>query len=497
MMPPSGCICWKALVPMCQPKPGPRCSNHGRSSLDTAHTMVERAEADLARIHAQLRHHPVGSPERTAHIETIQTAQATVATAQAAFAEASLAYDSTPAGMLHLRAQIAEATDEGRDATANRLQSRLEVGAATRKRQVADLAAVQRYKFHITTPNPAERAALDQVQARVREAEEDCRTAYTAQDLQSAAMRDATTRVRAAQVAQDEAHRAIAAAVTTAQNAREQVVAEATRLYVEAGVSPRFAGFYAADMAEAASRRPGRGSQGPDGREDLGPMRAAVVKVKASGPDRDKTLAAAQAAETDEAFQFANTTMVDAVAAVSEAQSRHRDAAAAADTAYEHRQATARSNAQCRYAVEDTTNHLSKVRDRQDDALARIGSGIGLAPTTILNMDQAGDEIVRNPDGSINAYVYQPPSDHFVHGRYVRAVGLTTADRGGSANALVLENGDTAYLARHYARTSRGAREQVDGFTQVVLTPPADGATPLRHEGMAGVGFSTFVDSTD
>lgn len=481
---------------MCQPKPGPRCSNHATSHRDTAHTVLQRAEADHASAHALMARQPVGSPERAAHIEIVTAAQAAVATAQAAYTEAWQAFDATPAGMLHLRAQIAEATEAGHDALANRLQSRLEVGAATRKRQVADLAAVQRYHFRVTTPNPAERAALDQVHARVREAEEDCRTAYTAQDLHAAAMRDATTIVRTAQAAHEDSSRTVAAAVEAAQTAREQVVAEATRLYVEAGISPRFAGFYAADMAEAASRPVGRGRQDLIGREDLGPLRPTVVKVKANGPDRDKTLAAAQAAETDEGYRAANAAMVDAITSVTAAQAHHRDTAAAADAAYEQMQATARSNAQRRYAVEDTTAHLSKVRDRQDDALARIGSGIGLAPTTILNMDTAGDEIVRNPDGSINAYVYQPPSDHFVHGRYVRAVGLTSAGTGESANALVLENGDTAYLARRYARTSRGARTHVDGFTQVVLTPAEEGATPLRHEGMASVGYSTYVDST-
>lgn len=472
---------------MCQPKPGPRCSNHGRSSLDAAHTQVQRAEADHARAHAEMTRQPIGSPERAAHIEIVAAAQTAAATAQAAYTEASLAYDSTPAGMLHLRAQIAEATDEGRDAT--RLQTRLDVGTATRKRQVADLAAVQRYKFRITTPNPAERAALDQVHARVREAEEDCRTAQSAQDLHLAAVRDATARVRTAQAAQEDSEQSYGVAIENAKVARTAMVVEATRLYVEAGIAPRFAGFYATDMAEAASRGTGT--------EDLGPRRGAVIKIKPSGPDRDKTLAAAQAAETDAAFQSANADMVDAAGAVAAANTRCAEAAKAADAAYEVMQATARSNAQRRYAVEDTTAHLNKVRDRQADALARIGSGIGLAPTTVLNMDRAGDEIVRNPDGTINAYVYQPPSDHFVHGRYVRAVDLTTAaGRGGSSNALLLENGDTAYLARHYARGTRRAREHVDGFTQVVLTPADEGATPLRAEGMASVGFSTYVDTT-
>lgn len=147
--------------------------------------------------------------------------------------------------------------------------------------------------------------------------------------------------------------------------------------------------------------------------------------------------------------------------------------------------------------MEDTAADRDESLARRANLRARVGSGLGPEPISVVAMQRVGDEIVRNPDGTTNAYVYNEPSDGFPHGRYIPAVGVTEVHGMGPANALVLENGHKAWVHGHYARTTRGAGETQSGYRKVVIVPGQPGATPLRNEGVATAGFYTFVDSSD
>lgn len=489
---------------MCQPKPGPRCSGHARSALEAKRVAKEQAETARDEAQAAFRAcdstNPVEREElRRAAVEADKAYWDATSAHTAALRE----YETTPEGMVALEQAIATFEVEGDEAAAATVRRRLEEAQATRAEQVADLAMSRRHRERLANPTTEELAALDQSDAEVSErsaAVESLTAQHAALDEQWRA-----TAARAAEVdrVEDEAQRAWKMAAEESHLAAEEVRVHAERLYVEAGVAPRFAMFYSNDMVEAAQRHPGAPYRRSANVYAASDPFAAVqqpmkVKVKRDGPDRDKTLAAKVAAESDEAFQAANARLVERINEVAAAKTAADAARRNAETSIrEERQTVAQARSVARYALEDAVTDRDRAVARREDLRARIGSGLGAEPTTTIDMQRVRDEIVRNPDGTTNAYVYNAPSEGFPHGRYIPATGVTTVQGMGSANALVLENGRRAWLHGHYSRTTRGAGETQSGYQKVVVVAPQEGAHPLREENLASAGFYTFVDSSD
>ena len=415
-------------------------------------------------------------------------------TASRAYTEALRVYETTPVGMSALKTAV-ERLAVGPDTYAHsEAQRALALARATRRAQVADLAMSRRHESRLGMPTPDELAALDQADARILTSQAAVDAAahpYQEAHTTSAGLAEVTA---AAQQAHTRATLLRRDALTKAAEARDAAAAEATRLYMDAGVSRRYAAFYAADMAEAASRTYPARQVSADG----GPLRALTMKVKRDGPDHTKTLAAKHAAETDEAFLAANTALTDAIATAAATKATLDALDTGATTpAWETQQAALSATATARYVLEDAqTAHATALADRER-LRARIGSGLGVTEPTRLPMRRAGNEIVRNPDGTTNAYIYAEPSDGFPHGRYIPAVGVAEVRGMGRANALVLENGEQAWLHGHYSRTTRGAGETQRGHEHVYVTDPQPDATPLRAEGVPAAGFYTYVDSSD
>lgn len=489
---------------MCQPKPGPRCSGHARTALEARRTVKDATEA--ARDTAQAAFRACDPADR----ETREHLRAAAVTADKTYWEATNAhtialreYETTPEGMAALEQAAATFDEEGNQSAADEVRRRLDEARATRAQQVADLAMSRRHAARLTNPTVEELAALDQADAEVADKERELA-------VRSDAYRDAHEQWQTLSVAAREAdridadaNRAYTDTFNAAVEARSAAEAEARRLYVEAGVSDKFAAYYAADMAAAASRTETRPRFGYDrysgGRvEDQGPQRPMSVKVKRDGADRDKTLAAKAAAETDEAFMAANARLATAAADLKSAKDALTDVRRTETGPIRERVQQALSAAGvAKYAMEDAATDRDTARARRADLRARIGSGLGPAPISAVAMQRVGDEIVRNPDGTTNAYVYNGPSDGFPDGRYIPAVGVTEVHGMAPANALVLENGAKAWLHGHYARTTRGAGETQSGYQKVVIVPAQPGATPLRGEAVATAGYYTFIDSSD
>lgn len=489
---------------MCQPKPGPRCSAHARTALHAKRVAKEEAEATRDRARAAVLACP---PEDRTTREALRAASVA---ADKAYWESNLAYtaalrdyETTPEGSNALEQAAIRFDEEGNSAAAEGVRQRLADAKETRQAQVADLAMARRHKTRLADPSPEELAALDQADAEVFAKERELADASAAYQQAQDAWRNLGVEAAAADQIEAATLQTLRETQDIAKQARAATQAEARRIYMESGVSERFAGYYAADMAAAASRPSSRTRYGSDrhldtSTEDEGPLRAMTIKVKRDGTDRAATLAAKAAAETDPRFEAANAAMSEAMEHVTAAKERLAEIRAhAAATVREPRQRALSASSTARYAMEDATSERDRAVRRREDLRARIGSGLGIAPVTSMDMNRVGDEVVRNPDGTTNAYVYDGPSDGFPHGRYIPAVDVTTVHGMSAANALVLENGRKAWLHGHYARSTRGAGETRSGYQQVVLVAPKPGARPLREENMATAGFYTFVDSTD
>lgn len=490
---------------MCQPKPGPRCSAHARTALENKRAAKDAAQQVRDDAQAALRAADVSDRDERARLrEVAVAADKAYWEAEHAHTAALRMYETTPEGMEAVRQTVEFFEAEGNHENARHVRARLVEAEETRYAQVTDLAMSRRHAQRLLDATPDETAALDQADAAVAHQERlvaQYQDEYDAADREWRAM---SQEVADANRVEDEARAESDAARDVAIEAREAAVVEAKRLYVEAGVSPRMAGYYANDMADSASRHP-RGNRYPSpsygsavGVFDNGPLRGLTVKVKRDGPDREKTLAAKAAAETDEAYLAANQNLVEAASRLKVAKANHDQVRAeVSNPINDTRQRLSRAQSAAKYALDDAKNDAAQAQARADDLRARIGSGLGKDPVTTVPMRDAHRHAFRNPDGTTNAYVYNEPSPGFPHGRYVQATGVTTVHGMSAANALVLENGRKAWLHSHYARTVRGAGETASGYRSLVVTEPAPGAVPLNEEGVVGAGFTTFIDSTD
>lgn len=409
-------------------------------------------------------------------------------------------YETTPEGQEALRQAIARLDEQSPSGAAD-ARRRLDEALAARATQVADLAMARRYADRLAATGPAESAALDAADMRV--AQLSVQVADLERDF--ATLR-ASERACVGEVLRAQQYAAIAAQEYDEESKRAHdavtvAATEAERLYVEAGVTPRMAQFYAADTARTAGPPVvARMAWGKTTIETPTPVptRVPEIKVKADGPDRDKTLAARAAAQADPGWQAATARVQVTVTRAATAKARVGELRGE-DARRERRLSEIQhQRSQVGYRVEDATRDLVQAREDATDLRARIGSGLGTQVPVPVPLERAGSQVMRNPDGTTNAYIRQPPGPGFPHGRYVAAVDVTTVQGSGPVNALVLENGTKAWSSQHYARRGdRRARTESRGAQVVMLVEPAPGATPLAGENMSTAGFSTFVDTTD
>lgn len=486
---------------MCQPKPGPRCTAHARAALTAARTArtaaTERFEAAKAAI-AEARRRPVGyhanqaDPDRAAEYRAAMDAKFA---AERAYDHALRDYETTPAGQKALATAIERLAADGDLAGSEAARARLEEAAATRARQVADLAASRVQAERLANMSEDERAAVAELDAAVSRAAD-------AHDL---AKNDLTTFVRA-EMEHEDAARAVddaqVAAFRAERDAQDQVVAaqeiarrEARRLYQEAGVSDRYAGYYADDtLLSAMGVNPH--SMNVNGTETA--RRSLTLKAKRTGPDAATTAAAKAAAATDAGFVAANSALAEKVAAHRAATEARQRLQTNPDT-----EAVMQRRAQLRRYIAAADDAVGQAQAAHTQAVgvaqrarARIAAGAGITATPV-DLTRATDEFVRQPDGSTNAYVYRQPSAGFPNGRYARVTGVTTVQGMGAANALVLDDGSTVHASESYSRGRNGATLTRSAPVEVIVTPAAPGAHPLRSEAVGGAGFSTYVDTTD
>lgn len=467
---------------MCHPKPGPRCSAHARARLDRASDDVREATAahDQARAVLESATDANRAEAQAAYI----AARDAVETAKAAKTAALQEFETTPDGQRHLMEAAARENDQAVRAA---IQRRLDEAQQTRAAQLDDLRAATEAHERLMTCSGDDAAALAADEARVRAAQDQLDAATADHQAAEAAWRPIneellTTdrQVRELQIAEHDA----------AEKTREaaKVVAERARqLYIESGVQPRFAGFYANDMVNP-SYRASELSGTP--RVPTGRLR---MKVKRNGDDAARTNAAALLANNDEQFIAANDRLAEAAKAHAAAQKRTQEFYRSGLGPRAQDESDARRRMfDAKHRMEDASKAVATARAAQIQRRARIGSGVPAAAEK-FSMRDLTDQIVRQPDGSTNAWIYQLPSDGLPDGRFVPVTGV---DGDGLANNLVLSNGKTVSAGAHYYRSVDGAR--TDSRNPVVLVaPPAAESVPLRSEGLATAGFFSYIDSTD
>jgi hypothetical protein len=488
---------------MCQPKPGPRCAAHAKKDLAAARRAKTDADAayDAARQGLRDRRrnpigYHVGSDTPTEESLAYQAASVASRDAALAYEQALRIYETTPTGQRDLAEAIERLTASGHLEEAAVARERLAQAGAARAQQIADLAAARAQAERLDTMTQHERNMINNGTAM---------EIHTSNDVNHARAQVASLERLLRE--HDDASAAIvadrAAAMATTRAAREEVLtaqdaafAEARRVYIAAGVDQRMAGFYAQDtLTTATSSDPNQASGLSVGTEYA--RRPFVLKTKHTGPDRAKTQAAKTASASDTAFQAANTVLAEKIAVHQAAMDAQQDIEFGA-----HRQAVARRSeiSQDLGRAEET---LVTARAAYDQAVAetnrrraQIGAGAGVRVDAV-SLDKVTDEIVRQPDGSINAYVYRAPAPGFPHGRYLRATGVTTVHGMGAANALVLEDGSTVHASATASPSRRGTTLTRHVPGGVIVTPAQPGARPLRTEAVPTAGFATFVDSSD
>lgn len=482
---------------MCQRRPGPRCSNHAQTRLDEARAAKEQAQFGFEAFEAAPapRRGSVPPDAYALWRETRLGLQVAATQTEKDYRTALREFEATPAGMKALEDAVAVVgadTDEGRA-----MAERLEDARALRSFQLGELRASRAYEKRLAYMSVGERAAVEQAEAGVAAAEQRVEDAETSLWSALARSQESTADLRAAQDREGAALRTLSEATIVAENARETARTEMMRLYVEAGVSERMAGFYATDTLVAATIHRGAPWQ-PNRDPELLLRYTPTLKVKPSGPDAERTDRARIAAETDPAYAAALSQWEQAGNSVRAARQNADEARATITRPDQERREIRNALRIAQVEHQEATLGLTRAQDAHRDVQARIGSGLSTQPVTEVRMDSAGDQFKRNPDGTTNTYVYTPPADGFPHGRYVRVAGVTSARGMNEVNALVLDTGATAALHGHYGRHGTGYARETQGGTKVAYIVPAhDEAVPLRTENRADRGFYAFVDSTD
>ena len=489
---------------MCYPKPGPRCSAHAGKTLAVASARAEEAERVWEHALAEnkdVRRLPL--PEQERRQQAVRDARKMVDETRLAHSVALREFETTPEGLTSLKeaaTRLETATDVDSVHARETILQRVQEAQDTRDQQMVDYKLAQEYKHHLDHPTPEEAAAVYAADLAAENAAQTLADSETAWRDAAAALQARRAESHLYLTQEQNGHMALDAAKQETQQAAAAVMVEAQRLYVEAGVAPRMAALYANDMAETAAvpRQSQQGyQQRPVSGSDGLPKRPLVVKVKRAGADRDKTLDAKTASETDVAFQAANQRLVETLAHARTVAASGRNSRVSVAPAQTEIQGLQQSESRARFAMQDARQAFEVEQTNVYDLRARIGSGIGVASTETVTMAQASGYAMRNPDGSTNTYVYRDPSPGFDYGRYLQATGVRPVSRGfGPSNEFVLANGTTASFHERHYRSTRGAVTDAVGDRVIVVTAPLDGATFLAAEGGSG-GFTSFVDSTD
>lgn len=477
---------------MCERKPGPRCSSHTHEAFRRALTNVDAIEDRLA---------------GTSRGEHRNTMLAELHAAQVEVDGRARDYESSPAGQRELHAAITAiedvyGSDGGRDAAAlAALRSRLDAARATRERQQSDLVDAQEREARLAAATPDEQRFIKSAETRVTAADaaiEAARDRLAGEVAGHTAARDQTNARYAAAVSADaEADRIHGERMDQAA----AVQAHAHRIYRAAGVEEPLATYYAQDVAENSTPIPPSGRYSYTyGKGEMVPQRAFVVHQVDHPDTREATAAAAAAALSDARFQAANAALVEGINRATEARLEGQRAWEGVGDLHDN--PTAEHTRRLRAARED---YEQAVADREpaeravSDARAMVAAGAGTTGTK-MRLGEVGDEVVRQPDGTVNAYVYEDPSPGFPDGRYLQATGITTVhNRGYAFNGLQLPTGEVAYQAHRHTPGVRGRHTTIEGVHHVLITPPQAGAQALRSENsdLRHQGFSTSVDTSD
>ena len=504
---------------MCEPLPGPRCSGYMRTKLQDAHEALgaakETAGQDAAAFQGIVAEQTTdpqaagGSRSRIrAEAAAYRSQQAYVA-AEDAHRDALHEYETTPEGQKNLAQTAAILSLSGDDAGADRARARLQKAQAERANQKQDLVAAVRIKERLRQGSTGAEGAL-MMNAELAE-----RQAVLELDEATGEHRAAVKAETEARKPYDQAMKELAAANGRVQEfdtaCRSQTMAArstAKQVYVEAGVTPRMADYYTQDMVESAARPP-RGGTGQTG--DGSPTTGLSMKVKPNGTDKDKTQAAADAVKAAEsrpinleagpdgtaasAFVHANAKLALLTSQREVERDNVERAARAGGPSINGNQEARQTVARARYRMEDAERAVEKTTAEAARTRAQIGAGAGPAARTV-DWHQAADEVRRNPDGSLNAYVYSPPSLGFPDGRYKQAHGVTTIGAARSGSGLVLEDGTVAARQERWRRAANGGDTVSMPAPGVLIAPAHPGSTPITDE-LDYPSFSVIHDSSD
>ena len=465
---------------MCERKPGPRCSAHARSAY-------EAAEKDLKRAEGQLRDGLQGFADPS----ELPALREAVILAKRKADEAEETYLTTPRGANEFEARIEEAEALGakpEDVAIARM--RLEQARETREQQKRDLAASVAAEERVSGASGEAKIVLDGADMDVAQLEtEDASLAEEEEQLTSqiaaGAEERATRNRRFAQRYAD--------LQSLAQKNERTLRAMQSRLeahYEAAAGIPEGEGDYDLGEAFEVQKRLGAGDQPDivalptldtptgDSRGDR-LMREAIQRFE-SDP-RVGRLVATMRSDLEEYHQLNDAHEEDFQSSLASRSRFARQTNRAKEIA-ERRQALGRE--------------LDKARQERSVRRALVGSGVNAYARGVdLRSGEAARSIVREPDGSINAWSYQEPSPGFPDGRALKVTGVMQQwGSSGPNNVLVLENGDMISANRHES----GMGSFSHGKMVWIEEPSAQGV-PLAEETPAGVsaGYTNVIDSSD
>ena len=104
---------------------------------------------------------------------------------------------------------------------------------------------------------------------------------------------------------------------------------------------------------------------------------------------------------------------------------------------------------------------------------AQVESGVGSVATRKALSEVRPDDVMINPDGSTNAWVYRKPDGEHPDGSFTPVVAVA----GDNVRGLVTADGHVLTATTKELWTGRRLADQRNDFT-VALTPPRPGATP-------------------
>lgn len=270
--------------------------------------------------------------------------------------------------------------------------------------------------------------------------------------------------------------------ITSAQEA-------AFRLYREAGVNERYARFFSSDIGDQARKVLEKETR--KGTFDANkPSHVSLLKfVSRRSNFSREVLAAAEAAKKDKQWKEA---VRKGDAALKNLDQSRRDQKEI-DLEAQVRELSDRSAA-ARVAHSQAYKRVRNMQESLKDLRARESAGVPLQTQmhwTGKDGRALRDTIVRNPDGSTNAWVRVEEESGR---RYVPIVGVTSTTRQGvPVNALVTSDGDEIVGVEHITRGPGASRAR---SATIVTSTPAPGAGLLAREGNPDAGYGVSVDTT-